>query len=153
MSGHTILSMDIVVGLSRELATVHQLPLDSEIVDILRDEFQPVISVSEAGSETKIQLDRYVKSGKLIQSAVDQRLNNVPKRIKINWRELVNREFNKQDIVIEDADEDVARAEKATALECLADSRFSVLVGPAGTGKTTVLRILLGQGEDRRNTS
>lgn len=35
-----------------------------------------------------------------------------------------------------------AREEKTAALAELAASRFSVLVGPAGTGKTTVLRAL-----------
>ena len=35
--------------------------------------------------------------------------------------------------------------EKASALDVLANSRLSVLIGPAGTGKTTVLRQLLEQ--------
>ena len=35
-----------------------------------------------------------------------------------------------------------ARVEKAAALEELAQSRFSVLVGAAGTGKTTLLNML-----------
>ncbi|GAJ13902.1 unnamed protein product, partial [marine sediment metagenome] len=35
-----------------------------------------------------------------------------------------------------------ARAEKVAALHELASARFSVMVGPAGTGKTTVLDVL-----------
>ena len=46
-----------------------------------------------------------------------------------------------------DIDEDRARAEKATALERLVGSRIAVLIGQAGTGKTKVLKILLGQNE------
>ena len=38
--------------------------------------------------------------------------------------------------------EERARAEKAAALEQLFRSRLSVLIGPAGTGKTTLLRML-----------
>jgi ATP-dependent exoDNAse (exonuclease V) alpha subunit len=38
--------------------------------------------------------------------------------------------------------EESARAEKASALEVLARARISALVGPAGTGKTTMLRAL-----------
>ena len=38
--------------------------------------------------------------------------------------------------------EQIARDEKAAALREIAESRFSVLVGSAGTGKTTLLSIL-----------
>ena len=41
-----------------------------------------------------------------------------------------------------DPDEERAREEKTAALKELAASRLSVLVGPAGTGKTTLLRTL-----------
>ena len=41
-----------------------------------------------------------------------------------------------------DEEEELARQEKAAALEMLATSRVSVLVGAAGTGKTTLLRAL-----------
>src|SRR5206468_5548392 len=41
-----------------------------------------------------------------------------------------------------DPGEDAARSEKANALSVLAQSRIAALVGPAGTGKTTMLRAL-----------
>jgi energy-coupling factor transporter ATP-binding protein EcfA2 len=43
-----------------------------------------------------------------------------------------------------DEREERARREKAAALKELAESRFSVLIGPAGTGKTTLLAVLCG---------
>ncbi len=42
----------------------------------------------------------------------------------------------------DDGEEELARQEKAAALEVLATSRLSVLIGAAGTGKTTLLRAL-----------
>ena len=42
----------------------------------------------------------------------------------------------------DDGEEELARQEKAAALEMLATSRLSVLIGAAGTGKTTLLRAL-----------
>jgi len=42
-----------------------------------------------------------------------------------------------------DGEEELARAEKAAGLAELYSSRLSVLVGPAGTGKTTLLRALV----------
>ena len=41
--------------------------------------------------------------------------------------------------------EERARQEKAVSLKELAESRFSVLIGRAGTGKTTLLSVLCGQ--------
>ena len=115
------------------------------MVDICRDDFEPVISVIGDEEDMMVQLDRYVASGKLIHSAVNERLKNVPRATKVNWRKLVDDEFDK--LKKGDIDEDRARAEKATALERLVGSRIAVLIGQAGTGKTRVLKILLGQNE------
>ena len=43
--------------------------------------------------------------------------------------------------------EESARDEKTAALQELAESRFSVLIGPAGTGKTTLLSVLCSHPE------
>ena len=43
--------------------------------------------------------------------------------------------------------EQKARDEKAAALREIAESRISVLIGSAGTGKTTLLSILANQDE------
>lgn len=40
--------------------------------------------------------------------------------------------------------EERRRIEKAAALKVLAESRIALLVGPAGTGKTTLLSVLCG---------
>ena len=90
-----------------------------------------------------LQLDRYVASGKLLSAAADDRLANLPKAIRVDWRSLVDETFGK--LKKGDVDEDRARSEKAVALERLASSRAAVLIGPAGTGKTTVLRLLLSR--------
>ncbi|MDO9022905.1 MAG: ATP-dependent RecD-like DNA helicase [Deltaproteobacteria bacterium] len=49
-----------------------------------------------------------------------------------------------------DATEERARAEKAAALEEIFRARVSVLIGPAGTGKTTLLQILCALPEVKR---
>ena len=143
--GHTLLPIEIVTKASRDLSAVHELPLDMDMVDICRDDFEPVISVIGDEKEMLVQLDRYVDSGKLIRSAVDDRISNVPESPKIDWRMLVDRKFG---LIGEgDADESRARTEKAIALERLATSQMAVLIGPAGTGKTTVLQLLLDERE------
>ena len=141
--GHTLLPIEDVAEGTRDLSAVHEIPLDAEIVEICRDDLEPVISVLGDEKDMMVQLDRYVESGKLLRSAVDQRLKNVPKATKVDWRKLVDEKFGA--LKAGDTDEDRARGEKAAALERLAKSRIAVLVGPAGTGKTTVLQLLLGQ--------
>ena len=130
---------------TRDLSAVHDIPLDADMVDICRGEFEPEISVIGKRKDMMVQLRRYVQCGKLLKSAVDERLKNLPKATKIDWRKLVDEKF--REMQKGDADEDRAREEKATALARLAKSRMAVLIGPAGTGKTSVLQLLLGQEE------
>lgn len=65
--------------------------------------------------------------------------------ISFNPRESVDNAFGPADA--NDEQEELARAEKAAGLEELFASRLSVLVGPAGTGKTTLLRTLVARPE------
>jgi ATP-dependent exoDNAse (exonuclease V) alpha subunit len=61
--------------------------------------------------------------------------------LEINWRAELDREF-KDTPASRGSLEDRGRNEKAAALTELASSRFSVLIGAAGTGKTTLLKFL-----------
>ena len=142
-AGHTTLPMHEVTQAAEELSLVHEIPLDAEIVRLCQDEFKSEISVMGTEKNMMIQLERYVQSGKQLQSAIDSRISNIPKPSTVNWRKLVDEEFKKANET--DEDEKRARKEKAVALRILADSRIGVLIGPAGTGKTRVLRVLLNQ--------
>lgn len=143
--GHTLLPMEAVTKAGRNLPTVHELPIDNDMVDISREDFEPAVSVIGDEKEMLVQLERYVASGKLIRSAIDDRLSNVPKSPQIDWRMLVDRKFG--EFGKGDTDEKRARSEKANALERLAASQMAVLIGPAGTGKTTVIQFLLDKRE------
>jgi ATP-dependent exoDNAse (exonuclease V) alpha subunit len=81
----------------------------------------------------------------MLGSAVTERLKNVPKPVSVDWRTMVDKKFGP--LAKDDADEDRARGEKAAALESLAANRASVLIGPAGTGKTTVIQLLLSRSD------
>ena len=62
-------------------------------------------------------------------------------KVDADWRKVIDTELGMMP-ADDDGDEELARHEKAAALEILATSRLSVLVGAAGTGKTTLLRAL-----------
>ncbi|MGH3924975.1 MAG: AAA family ATPase, partial [Pseudonocardiaceae bacterium] len=59
-----------------------------------------------------------------------------------DWRSVIDKLLNEPIPADDDGDEELARQEKAAALKVLATSRISVLIGPTGTGKTTLLRAL-----------
>ncbi|MCB9264313.1 MAG: AAA family ATPase [Lewinellaceae bacterium] len=68
--------------------------------------------------------------------------------IEQDWLELLDKKFGPIDETKPDWHRErdrKARLEKANALEILSNSRVSVLIGPAGTGKTTLLNILCHQ--------
>jgi len=65
-------------------------------------------------------------------------------KIDIDWKKIVKEKFKidiKKPKCFQEK-QSKANAEKAAALKELAESKFSILIGPAGTGKTTLLEIL-----------
>ena len=73
---------------------------------------------------------------------------NINPPISKEWLGLINENFGPIDSAkpkwYQERDAE-ARLEKANALKILSNSRVSVLIGPAGTGKTTLLNILCDQ--------
>jgi hypothetical protein len=92
------------------------------------------------------QLNRLAEVGEVIRNTIDKRRSGIRHPIQQDWRALLDKQLpaiNPNDKELEEH----ARNEKAAALKELAESRFSVLVGPAGTGKTTLLSILCSHPE------
>jgi len=65
-----------------------------------------------------------------------------------DWRTEIDNAIN-EPAAAGDADEQDAREEKAAALRALARARIAVLVGPAGTGRTTMLKALCSHPSTR----
>jgi ATP-dependent exoDNAse (exonuclease V) alpha subunit len=87
------------------------------------------------------QLARLAAAADLISEAVGDRLDAESFDADWNWRQLID------DAIPEppnssDPEEELARTEKADALRTLARARIAALIGPAGTGKTTMLKAL-----------
>ena len=77
-----------------------------------------------------------------IRSAVEKRISGKRLVVEADWRKLLDAHLAAQSTGQADELEESARAEKTAALKELAESRLSVLIGPAGTGKTTLLSVL-----------
>ena len=95
------------------------------------------------------KLKRYDLIKNKIKNFVQKRARRaINPPVQQDWLLLLEDEFGKIDESKPDWYQErdkKARQEKANALEVLANNKVSVLIGPAGTGKTTLLNILCQQ--------
>ncbi|MDB4671138.1 AAA family ATPase, partial [Pirellulaceae bacterium] len=108
--------------------------------------------VKMANDRPAYQLERLGAAGDLIRRTVEKRIESNRHKLKVDWRNSLDGFLLKNGVTLpEDSEErereEMARSEKTAALEELAASRFSVLIGRAGTGKTTLLSVLCAQPE------
>jgi ATP-dependent exoDNAse (exonuclease V) alpha subunit len=146
-AGDTLRPRDAIIttlreGTKEEAAT----PVTEDLMGVAEDETfdGEIICVKMGDGRIAYQLDRFKLVGLKIRQVVDKRTGDKapPLEVKADWRQRLD-DFLKP--IPDDSDretEENARQEKAAALVQLASARFSVLIGPAGTGKTTLLSVL-----------
>jgi hypothetical protein len=113
------------------------------VFEIAARSFRPALveQLLGGGHGRAWQLDRLARTSDLIADEVTKRLETGPIEVEWEWRAAIDAAIDEQ-FDPADAEEERARAEKALALNKLARARIGVLVGPAGTGKTTMLQAL-----------
>jgi len=140
-NGHTVYPQNKLIADINEFQLDTPCNVNADILNSLAcffsDEFVP-LDIKNGG--TAYQLIRMKEFDDVIRNSINKRLN-APKRHEINedWNKIVNEAFSKTEL---DDSEKRARQEKAAVLKELAESRLSVLIGGAGTGKTTLLALL-----------
>ncbi|MFZ3119522.1 MAG: ATP-dependent RecD-like DNA helicase [Variovorax sp.] len=145
--GHTLLSEEMTILGIRNAKLEPPCPISEDVVETVADFFSyEVKRVTIKGGKPALQLFRYLGFNSLLSKQINDRARLGARfPFKDDWRARLDKLLPPLDA--SDADEVRARNEKAAALAELAASRFSVLVGPAGAGKTTVLKALC-QHED-----
>ena len=105
--------------------------------------------VKMGDGRTAYQLDRLSKVGDKIRDVVSKRTGGKAKPLSVtaDWRQRLDDFLGPIPDGSDREAEENARKEKAAALHELASSRFSVVIGPAGTGKTTLLSVLCAHPE------
>ena len=136
---------------------INEIPIDPQchitvdnlnaIRDSLFDDKDGVMPIEMKNGENAYKLKRYEKIDNLLKGVVDARTNARSHVIEEEWREILDTEFNKRGgkgkLTAEEKKlEEKARTEKAACMKVLAESKLSVLIGGAGTGKTTLLSLL-----------
>lgn len=146
-AGDTLRSRKQVIQGIRALPVEPGCPVDSDLLPIVEESFGQVVQrVALADGQPAYQLGQLQKVGEKIRGAIEKRVRGKRHAGQVDWRKALDAALN-QAIEPSDVDEERARNEKAAALEELHAARVSVLIGPAGTGKTTLLKVLCAQPE------
>lgn len=146
--GHTYLMATWVVQRIRDRALQPDCPLDMDTLAIMEDCLTPRIASIQVKDGLKaFQLDRYVQTSTLIKSKITKRKSRKANAGEHNWSALVDAAIDatkdKGSAKTKPSARDLAaRKEKSAALEVLFKSGISVLMGAAGTGKSTLLKAL-----------
>lgn len=145
-AGNTLLPQDHVVLTIRDMAMEPPCDVNADLMAVAKDSFGTVVSeVPMANDSPALQLGRLAEMGSIIRTAIDKRIDGARLAVEADWRRLLDDHLGPQDPDKVDELEDRARSEKTAALKELAESRVSVLIGQAGTGKTTLLSVLCAQ--------
>lgn len=144
LKGNTIMPRDLLVNRVNDLILEPACRVTKDILKAIQGFVNELIMEREMKDGTEYyKLVRIHDFDEIIEKRVRKRLSAEPHAVDTDWRKLLD-SFLKQmgvsgEITLK---EELARKEKSACLEVLAKSRVSVLVGDAGTGKTTVLAAL-----------
>lgn len=145
--GHTLQRRKDIILAIRDLDIEPICEVDGDMMDVVESSLSPAIVQTQLqNGESCYQLARLSEMGEVIRSSINRRRAGKRHEIVENWRQLLDSHLPEMD----DKDreqEERARQEKTAGLRELAESRFSVLIGPAGTGKTLLLSVLCSQPE------
>ena len=150
--GNTIAGEDEVISAASIITATRPCPISRPLLNTYRlnandlDDYArwtPLTSAELAGGEPAYKLAHLREIGLDITDHMNERRNARRFTLTFDPRVAIDDMFGPTDP--RDSEEELARIEKAAGLGELFASRLSVLVGPAGTGKTTLLQTLVAQ--------
>lgn len=144
LGGHTLLPKDQAVEAIQGRPVRPPCPVTGDMLAARAGDMQPeVVSAFASGNDIALQLQRYGAIGELVRKQVNGRVAGTRHKVTEDWTTLLDAALLRMGVgPAQDAEDGRARDEKVAALRELAEARFSVLAGPAGAGKTTVLGVL-----------
>ncbi len=146
--GHTLLPQNQLITAVRDRALQPPCPLDEDVMSMMEGKLEPIVyKVPVEGGRDAFQNDRMKETRDIISKCVQSRVFKGKRHAGTHdWAKMVERGIGEKlpEEKTERELEKRAREEKAAALAEVFASRLSVLLGPAGTGKTTLLKVLCG---------
>ena len=144
--GNTLLPRAWLTASIDSMALDTDCPTGPEVFAAAASGLEGTIVLAEmASGEPAFQLQRLSEAERLIRDTVRKRTGGRSRRHQgdYDYASIVDEELKPIPPDSPDADvEAMAREEKSAALKEVFESRLSVLIGPAGTGKTTLLKML-----------
>ncbi|MYA68433.1 MAG: AAA family ATPase [Gammaproteobacteria bacterium] len=144
--GHTLLPRALLSTFIDSMPLESDCPIGPVVLAGVSNSLEGVVATAKMAKDTVgFQLRRFVDTGEMIRRTVKKRVGPKSQRHHggNDFESAVNDSLGDLPEDSEDAEIEIkARAEKAAALEEIYASRLSVLVGAAGTGKTTLLKML-----------
>lgn len=151
--GHSLLPQNLIIEKAKEFQLEPPCNLNEKILRAKEKYFSEIIEKFEmADGKSAYQLKEISEIGTFIKNKVLARKKGKKTINDINWEKLLNSALDAEHGPPNPNDEDyedeiLAREEKAAALRVIAEARISLLIGSAGTGKTTLLSILANEEE------
>ncbi|MBE6005416.1 MAG: RNA helicase [Lachnospiraceae bacterium] len=148
LAGNTILPCDQMVDKIRDMILDPACKITKDILNAIDKFLHKEIIRREMKDGTEYyKLVRINEFDEIIEKRISKRLKANKLEVNADWRGLLDAKFDKgKKVKLDpDSDEERARREKAAILGELSGARIGVLVGDAGTGKTTVLSVLCNQ--------
>jgi len=146
LDGHTLQSRDDLVEAIRAFAVKPECAVTGDMLRAQLPQMAPEIVPALLDEDQGLQLDRYKAIGELVRKEL-RRVNGARHVVAVDWKQALQEKLKTP----VDEEDKRAHEEKMAALKELAEARLSVLAGPAGAGKTTVLGILCAQGSIARD--
>lgn len=142
--GNTFLPCNILINKVKSLTLKPECIVTKDMISAIETFMKPQVIKKEMKDGTYYyKLVRLNEFDEIIEKRVSKRLNSAKIEVNANWKKMLDEKFGQEDNNAEN--EKLARKEKEAVLKVLAESRISVLVGNAGTGKTSVLSILCSE--------
>lgn len=140
--GSTIYPKNFIVNQINNLSIEPQININGDLISSEEDYFKDEIRIdSDVNGDKFYQLKRMYRFDCIIRESVDNRIRGSRLTINEDWSKFVDEEFRKKKVP-DFKEKQIARKERIEILKELAESKISVLIGGAGTGKTTLLALL-----------
>ncbi len=152
LAGNTILPKTLLLDRISSLVLAPECRVTEDILDAVYPFLEKeLLRRKMKDGKEYYKLVRMNAFDEIIEKRVSKRLNAKKLVVAADWRRLLDEKFDqgKGEGAAIDLKEERARREKAAVLKELAASRIGVLVGDAGTGKTTVLSVLCSHPDIR----